>query len=501
MRDSNFDDDLRALIDNTLDALCTIESKYVVRFFNRRFADSFLDTFGTTLVVGSPILDFLSDELRGVWKQRLDRCFAGETVRSEDRFVVDGHQRFFETTYTPIRRNGGTTDAVGVYAREVTDQKMTEDEARRYSGRLHAVLDSATQLGGAIRNGAVIYQETLDRLAATFQFDTGTVQILEGDHLRVVASTGFAPDSRVTGMVFPLTETFPNYRVMSSGRLLALADVRTDFPHFQSESEMFDSGHIRSWLGIPLVDRGNVIGMITLDRRRYDPFESEDVQLAAGFADHAAVAITNARMYQELRDANANQQTLLRELHHRVKNNMQLVSSLISLRINVLREHEAVRILRDVRTHVDALASVHDSIYRSPSLELVDLPAYVGAVVADIESAFLSAKGDVGIVSRLEEGLQIDIDRAIPFGLLVCELLLNAIKHAFPDDRSGTITVDLSTRDHEVVLTVSDDGVGIRTETDDGAIGMELVRTLARQIDGTAELHRDQGTRWVVRVP
>jgi two-component sensor histidine kinase len=333
-------------------------------------------------------------------------------------------------------------------------------------------------------------------------FDTATVQILEGDSLRVVASTGFSENSPVSQMVFPLTERFPNYRVVTSGRALALGDIRTDFPHFVADRDDFDSGHIRSWLGVPLIDRGTVIGMVTLDRTEVHPFQSDDVEIAAALAHHAAVAITNARLYKQLQDANQNQDTLLRELHHRVKNNMQLVSSLLNVRIGTIEDESVRTILAEIRTQIGSLATVHDSLYRSPTLEHVELDGYIGAVVRDIEEGYLPGGRGIEIAFASEFDARIHIDKAIPLGLLVSELVLNAVKHAYPDPSGGRISITVARGDDEstALVKVADDGVGLPDDVADG-FGMILIQSLTAQINGTTTVDGPPGTTWRVSVP
>lgn len=493
--------DLEELVNSSLDAVWSVDRDHRLRAFNVKFADEIRSTLGIELAVGLLITEQFDPEANEIWKRRYHRCFSGERFTVEDRYSIGGESVYVEITLIPVRGENSAIVAAAVVSRDVTERKRSEEEASRLAGRLQAVLDSAAELSSTIREPEVVYNETLETLGASFRFDSATVQLLDGEHLRVVATVGFDENSPVLGMEFPLTEEFPNYRVITSGHVLALGDVRTDYPHFQSASEEFDSGHIRSWLGLPLIDRGGVIGMITLDRVQYEPFESEDVQLATGLAHHAAVAITNARLYKDLQDANRNQQTLLRELHHRVKNNMQLVSSLLNVRMGMIPEESAREVLSEIRTQITALASVHDTIYRSPTLEKVDLSRYVAAVIRDIETGYLP--GGRGIVVRYDcrREMHIHIDRAIPLGLLLSELLLNAIKHAFPSGRSGTIRVTLDEDEGWGVIEVIDDGVGFPGEGRKGSFGMMLIESLVSQINAEAAVATDPGTHWGVRFP
>lgn len=495
--------DFEELVQDSYDAIWSVDREYRVRSFNRKIARDMYDGFGVSLAPGIKIIEQFEPEINSIWKRRYDRCFNGERLTVEDRYSLQGRPVYLENTLSPVRDRTGVVVAAAVVSRDITDVRLREEETGRLASRMQALIDSAAELTGSIRDPDDVYNETIAKLGASFTFDSATVQILEGDHLRVVAASGFGEDSPVIGMRFPLVERFPNYRVVTSGQVLALGDVRTDFPHFQTESTEFDSGHIRSWLGLPLIDRDGVIGMITLDRVAYQPFESEDVQLATGFAHHAAVAIATARLYKEIQESNRNQQTLLRELHHRVKNNMQLVSSLLNIRMGTMTEERSREVLAEVRTQVSALAGVHDSIYRSPTLEYVDLTGYAGSIVRDIEAGYVPGGKGIRMQYETETNIELHIDRAIPFGLLLSELLLNAIKHAFPKDRHGTITVRLDRDDREDwgVLTVADDGVGISGERDGNNVGISLVESLAGQINADVSVESTSGTIWAIRFP
>lgn len=495
--------DFQELANNSVDAIWTVDRQYKLRTFNRTFAASVHNGYGVDPIPGTTITELFDDNVSEIWIRRYDRCFADERFVVDDRISYRSGSSYVEISMIPIRDTSREVVVAGVIMRDVTDRKSSEDEMSHLAGRMQALLDSAAELTSTMSEPEVVYHQTIEKLISAFRFDTATIQILEDDHLRVVAATGFSSDSPVIGMVFPLTEQFPNYRVITGGQVLALSDVRTDFPHFQTESDEFDSGNIRSWLGLPLINRDEVIGMITLDRNTYEPFDSEDVQLATGFAHHAAVAAVNARLYKELQDANHNQQTLLRELHHRVKNNMQLVSSLLNVRMGMMSDEGPREILAEIRTQIAALANVHDSIYRSPSLEYVDLTGYAGAVVRDIESGYLTGGRGVEIRYECPDDLTIHIDTAIPFGLLLSELVLNAIKHAFPEGRSGTIRValELEAKGSIVILTVADDGVGLAEIPNVKGFGMSLVENLAGQIDGRIALVEGPGTVWNVHFP
>ena len=139
----------------------------------------------------------------------------------------------------------------------------------------------------------------LQQLRQVIPYDSASVQRLENERLEIVACQGFERPGKVMGLAFPLDLKFPNSRVVTTKAPLAIEDVTQGYPHFKDEGDNYESGRIRSWLGVPLIVKDQVIGMIALDRAEVHPYTAEEVQLAMTFANQAAIAIENALLYQK----------------------------------------------------------------------------------------------------------------------------------------------------------------------------------------------------------
>jgi two-component sensor histidine kinase len=393
----------------------------------------------------------------------------------------------------------------------------TDARLATVASRLQAILASAVELDSSITDAGKIYERAFENLSAAIPHDTASIQILQGETLRIVACEGFPSNDAVRGMVFDLNDRFPNHHVVSGKRALVLEDIRVDFPHFLTSEGQYESGHIRSWLGVPLMAQREVIGMITLDRETVDPFDPDEVELAQALANHTAVALSNASMYESLQKSNDLQHMLLRELHHRVKNNLQLVSSLLSLRTTDF-EGPAAMVIDELRTHIQALAATHDNIFQPGLSEDVALPAYIHDVVAAIESGYVHGGRDIAIIQEIPEGSHCSMDVAVPLGLITSELLLNAVKHAFPGGARGEVVVRIVEEPAgSMVVTVSDNGVGFPAGVGTDGVpspaagdsaaprrgfGFTLLYTLAAQMDAILEKTTGEtGTRWTLRVP
>ena len=201
----------------------------------------------------------------------------------------------------------------------------------------------------------------------------------------------------------------------------------------------------------------------------------------------------------ELRSSLAQKDVILKEIHHRVKNNLQIVSSLLNIRGGSLVGGAERAAVSEVKAHVRALALVHRHLYESDDIQRVDLCAFM----TELCQSTLAGLSDPSQAVSLDIDIppfMISTDRAIPIALLVTEAMTNSLKHAFPDGRRGRISVSFTPDGAESgTLTVADDGVGLSPDARAaGGIGLQLIEAFANQIDAGATIEGPPGT--VIRV-
>ncbi len=192
-------------------------------------------------------------------------------------------------------------------------------------------------------------------------------------------------------------------------------------------------------------------------------------------------------------------EVLLKEIHHRVKNNLQVVSSLLNLQLKRIEDKEAVEMLREGRDRIRAMALIHEALYGSENLSGVDFTGYVRTLAERLFRSYGISSDTVALEIAASEAV-LGIDTAIPCGLIINELVSNSLKHAFPNGRKGKIRINLhSEGNNRFLLTVSDNGIGFPADVDfrsTESLGLQLVCTLIDQLEGTIELHREQGTEF-----
>jgi PAS domain S-box-containing protein len=188
----------------------------------------------------------------------------------------------------------------------------------------------------------------------------------------------------------------------------------------------------------------------------------------------------------------AEKELLLREIHHRVKNNLQIIVSLFNLQSRYISDQKVLEVIRESQSRVRAMALVHERIYRSENVASVDLKEYLTFLGEQVFHYHGMKPSQIKLCLTMPE-IRLDVDTVIPLGLVINELLSNSLKHAFPDGRKGTISILFSTSDEKnISLVFSDDGVGFPAGLDwknSPSLGLRLVISLVRQLNGTIELN------------
>jgi PAS domain S-box-containing protein len=209
---------------------------------------------------------------------------------------------------------------------------------------------------------------------------------------------------------------------------------------------------------------------------------------------------TEERIKASLRE----KEVLLKEIHHRVKNNLQVTSSLLKLQSGYIQDKQARELFGESQNRIRSMALVHEKLYRSTDLSRVNFAEYIESLAGLL---FRSYGVDASRIRLTLEGApaQLTIEAAVPCGLIVNELLSNCLKHAFPDKRAGEIRVRIrEAEDGCLALSIADNGVGLPPGLDIGksdTLGLQLVRTLTRQLDGKLELRGNGWTEFILRFP
>jgi PAS domain S-box-containing protein len=413
-----------------------------------------------------------------------------------------------------IRRDD--EDVVLTMVEDVTERRQVEAALERHNHALQALHQVSLNIGSELKM-PILLHSIMEQAVALLDADRGGgIYMYEADEnvLRLVEGTGINADR--VGFVLQLNEGMAG-QVFRSGNPL----IVNDYTHWKGHATVLVSAPPSAVMGVPLLLDGQVIGVLGLlanSHRR--TFAAEDVQLAELLAAQVGVAIKNARLYeqarheiaerrqaeaalrneitqrvqaeQQIKAALAEKETLLKELHHRVKNNLQVISTLLDLQAGATHDDQVRVAFEESQQRIQAMAGIHEQLYRSQDLARVDMAAYVNKLVAELHRSYATPAVDFELYVP---GVALDVDQAIPCGLIINELVSNALKHAFParEIRDGRISVTLcpsSPGNGTMELIVSDNGVGLPADFDLetlASLGLTMVRLLAGQLEGSLE--------------
>jgi two-component sensor histidine kinase len=215
-------------------------------------------------------------------------------------------------------------------------------------------------------------------------------------------------------------------------------------------------------------------------------------------------SIKNQRLIAEqkhiIENALVEKDSLLKEIHHRVKNNLQMVSSLLSLQTKNTRSKAAIEALEEGKSRVKAMALIHQKLYQNDDLSVIEMQGYIESLVNSIQSVFRKGGHNINITIDAE-GVELDIDRAIPFGLVLNELVSNSFKYAFPEERENNkIYIHIRKNGQHGFFEYTDNGVGLPADSEERAnssMGIKLMSRLVNQLQSTLNIDKTaEGVRF-----
>jgi PAS domain S-box-containing protein len=209
------------------------------------------------------------------------------------------------------------------------------------------------------------------------------------------------------------------------------------------------------------------------------------------------------RVEEQLRRQADLQEVLLKEIHHRVKNNLQIISSLLNLQAEYLTDKQAQAVLEEMNTRVRSIATIHEMLYSASDFAHIQFASYLNALAKDVSSFYSKRRGGIRFEIDSEQVL-LDITQAVPCGLIVNELLTNGVKHAFPEGHPGVMKISFQCAGDECILEVTDNGIGLPSNLDPtnaSSMGFQLLNLLVQQLKGTLEIDRSSGTGFTITFP
>jgi two-component sensor histidine kinase len=206
------------------------------------------------------------------------------------------------------------------------------------------------------------------------------------------------------------------------------------------------------------------------------------------------------KVEKEIVESLKEKEVLLKEIHHRVKNNLQVISSILNLQSSFVKDKKTLEILEESRNRIRSMAIIHENLYQTTNFSSIDFSSYLENLCSNLISSYHLYSGAVQLHTELEK-VELVLDQAIPCGLLVNELITNSLKYAFPEGRSGEISVQLFEKNNRINLRIGDDGIGMPEDYDilnSDTLGLQLVSTLVEQLDGEIHVDNSKGIKYLI---
>jgi|GEM_PF-337143 len=321
----------------------------------------------------------------------------------------------------------------------------------------------------------------------------------ETDELTIVSSTGPIKDE-VKSKKIAKTRGFSGWVAEHKLPLIA-NDIDPDNEFFGGE--LSDNFRTINLICAPLMDaENNVIGVIEAINHRSKPkLEEQDIPIFQALAKHAATAILRVQAEKEKGNRLKEQDVYLTEIHHRVKNDLALISGIVEIESLDIESDEAKGVLRDIQSRIKSMAVVYELLSGEGSHNRAEVGTYFKKLVNGISNNLQTKNKSIDIQVNTES-VVVDPYKALSCGLILNELLLNSYKHAFDAKDAGLISVDLSKTGRQVTISYKDNGQGLPEDFDleeQDSLGFKMIDALVKQLNGTLEFFTGDGAHFIIR--
>lgn len=438
---------LSSIFESSTHLIWTVNDQLEVTSFNQNFYNTVKAQHGVSIIPGLKIDEHLSRNRReyvNFWYTKYAEAFKGKKLEFEKEDTHENRSIYRKIFINPIIDKTGKVTEISCIANDITDSKIYEQKLLNQTGKLSAIFDSSHH-----------YIWTIDREGRLTSFNKNYYDLVTAIYntkpfLGLVLNRGVLANDKDYNELLQF-----HYGKAFSG-------LATSF-----EIETKDKDHKNIYLEI-----------------FFNPiYENDKVVEVSGIAHN----ITEKKHVQQRMEVSLKEkEVLLREVHHRVKNNMQVISSILNLQSSYVSDEYALTLLKESQNRIKTMAYIHESLYQNKSFTSVNFSEYVYTLVNNIVQSYSYSSDKVKLEMNIDK-IILSLDSSIPAGLIINELITNSIKHAFPGSRQGTIVFNLKCQNNSVFLEIKDNGAGFAEGIDfenSHSLGLQLVNTLIEQIEG-----------------
>lgn len=458
---------LNAIIEGSSHYIWTINRKNELTSFNKNYSLLIKKVYNLESKVGTVINKgkmASKQSYNNWWNSQYEKAFSGDVVNFETAFTDKQKNKIYLDVFlNPIYENGKIVEVSGI-AHDITERIRNEEQIKEQSAKLQAIFESGNQL---------IW--TANRKTEITSFNQNLVSSMQKMY-------GFTPEINSTLRGF--SPPVPPEVVAFWDKKYELAFAGKTEEFIISREKQDGSKIYLQFVLYPIRDANNEVNEVSV----------------------LGIDITENKMNEErITQSLKEKEVLLKEVHHRVKNNMQVISSILNLQSSYVTDSYALNLLKESQNRIKTMAYIHESLYQNKTFSSINFSEYITTLTNNILHSYTASIQKVKLVMDLQK-IILNLDISIPAGLIINELVTNAIKHAFNDEKEGNIYINLNSKDNVLFLEVSDDGSGFPAEVDfknTNSLGLQLVNTLIEQLNGTIELkkYHQKGTSFFINFP
>ena len=411
-----------------------------------------------------------------------------ERKEIETEILNPKDNRWYRVIVTPSYDSQGKISKTIVMI-DINEQKEAKEILLIQSKRLE-VLNQIYKIKHEESTFEVFFNQILEACFLQGNFSAGCIIILDDNQQNGTIMAQSNLSQRIISKIY-----HDNFKIIKK-----IPTFINDIPHYIPEFK--DETTIGSIATIPILSANREIGYLILIRKSTTEFSNHEMGFLLTLGKEVGTIVSSAKSELELKESLSEKEVLLKEIHHRVKNNLQIIISLFNLQKRNLKDEKIKETFEDSKNRIKSMALIHEILYQTENYVHLNYKRYIRALISNLVRSYQKIISNINVEYDIED-ISIDINDAIPLALIINELVSNSLKYAFADEiKSKKLSISLKQNKNEVILTITDNGKGFPTNYDatkSKSLGLRLVSMLTKQLHGTYERINDQGTKSMIK--